>query len=674
MLAFYFYSLILFANAQKRAVNHSDAERLCNNKGGLASSSLFPRVNVTLANYEQPRGNVRHSQLKNVDLEDGESAWVAGYARYGEFWNHWGCYPYDPQHTFASSGQQEHRGLYGCSKYCEMRAHKTSLSGTYYLSINTISCFCLKTVLPEKRISCPYNTDKGLAELELYKKRNRYPSYGQYQCSVIAHSVNSDSSKWDETTSKCLGNKNIVCYNTFISKLICKNITLSNSLYCDADYSSIWINGVNKCNSLQGTMVPHLSHELEVTRIIGMDKQYWMGAVSAYTIHSEPGDACLAVTRTGDQLVLEPDDCGAENSFICAADIMINIDDKYVKPTSHTNSPISKQTTTSTVTPTSQRTHITTRTRNSIVRPVSTGSPVKTTEATVTPNSLSTQNSSVKPRFTGSPVKTTEATVPITSPASSASGNSTIVIVVVCCSVLVGVAMAIVICKYKKKANTESRKKLIAQPMSDVSDSIVANAADCHYATVNDNVMIQTNSGVASKSSDTLSRTTVIDDTKPENHIANTPRRKTNYELQDDTLGVRGTLDNTNTNCKDTKGSISDDYHVLSYNQPAQRPRPQNESEIHVYDHVSAITNVYINGDKSKHASHDCQNEYDTTESVKVLLQGDYATAQSLQHAVQGDYDTSQPVTNVRRKKYQPDNIYSHITHNCSKPQTTNED
>jgi len=84
--------------------------------------------------------------------------------------------------------------------------------------------------------------------------------------------------------------------------------------------------GVKECNNLNGTLATHLSRDL--LKIVNRTNQYWTGAVSPYTIQREPGDACLSVTRLGNQLVLEPDDCEAINSFICASDIMHTSDDK----------------------------------------------------------------------------------------------------------------------------------------------------------------------------------------------------------------------------------------------------------------------------------------------------------------------------------------------------------
>jgi len=145
--AFVFSCTIIFTFAQNHAFNHSEAAELCADKGNLVANHYFPRVNVSLADYGMPRDSVHYSQLKHVELEDGESAWVAGYAKYSDsIYNHWGCYPYDNQNTFAASDNQGHRGFYQCSEYCEKQANDTSYYDILYLLINTTSCVCLKDV------------------------------------------------------------------------------------------------------------------------------------------------------------------------------------------------------------------------------------------------------------------------------------------------------------------------------------------------------------------------------------------------------------------------------------------------------------------------------------------------------------------------------------------------
>ena len=188
--AFVFSCTIIFTFAQNHAFNHSEAAELCADKGNLVANHYFPRVNVSLADYGMPRDSVHYSQLKHVELEDGESAWVAGYAKYRDsIYNYWGCYPYDNQNTFAASDKQGHRGFYQCSEYCEKQANGTSYYDILYLLINTTSCVCLKDVFDEKKTACPETNEAGLP-LELYRREKRYKTDGLYQCATIKYNSN----------------------------------------------------------------------------------------------------------------------------------------------------------------------------------------------------------------------------------------------------------------------------------------------------------------------------------------------------------------------------------------------------------------------------------------------------------------------------------------------------
>jgi len=125
IILLFHFCFTIFINVQCIRVNYTEAVRLCRDKGGPAASSYFPRAEVALSNNEQPRGFVLYSQLKNIDLENGESAWVAGYAKYGELWNHLGCYTYFKVYTHhgrkSFSENKEHSGFYQCSTYCEKK-------------------------------------------------------------------------------------------------------------------------------------------------------------------------------------------------------------------------------------------------------------------------------------------------------------------------------------------------------------------------------------------------------------------------------------------------------------------------------------------------------------------------------------------------------------------------
>ena len=188
---------------QCKRVRHTEAVRRCKNKGGLAANYYFPRVDVTLSNNGRPRGFVLYSQLKNPYLENGESAWMAGYVKYGALWNHWGCYLYDDiKYTIHSSSEnKDNGGFYQCSLYCENEFRM--FNRRFFFATNTTSCCCFNEQHDEEIKGYPNNSENN-QPFELYRNRRRFSEHGVYQCSSVEYT---DEGDWVETTSKCLGRK-----------------------------------------------------------------------------------------------------------------------------------------------------------------------------------------------------------------------------------------------------------------------------------------------------------------------------------------------------------------------------------------------------------------------------------------------------------------------------------
>ena len=201
-------------------------------------------------------------------------------------------------------------------------------------------------------------------------------------------------------------------------------------------------------------------------------------------------------------------------------------------------------------------------------------------------------------------------------------------------------------------------------PNTCITDNSIADDSERDYATVDETNLVPAKSDAATVPPGTLLNLTSSDRTRdtnasPAQQNSNTLTRKNTLEHSEDKPLSRKSLDNRNNDGKDTDASLSDDYNVLSYSQPPPPARKREESEAHVYDHMPAITNGQMSDRKPRNESQrEDQNEYDTTESVKVLLHGDYATARSLRKAGSGEYDTSQ---NMLRSNQRPDDTYSHI-------------
>jgi len=578
MFALYFSCTVRFTFAQNQAVNHSAAEQVCADNEGLVASFYFPRVQVSLTDYGQSRDSIRYSQLKNVELEDGESAWVAGYAKYDDsLYYHFGCCPYDNQNTFAESDKQEHRGFYQCSYYCENRASGTAYNDKLSFLINATNCVCIKNVFVINRTACPETNEDG-SFLELYGRKNRYKSNGLYQCGAFRYS---DKGNGETLTSKCLGNKGAVCtHMTHVTRtLTCHNIPLVTTSFCYVSSSDTWMNRVKECNSLGGIVLPFMLQEL--TFISGKDNQYWLGSVRAYKVQTQPEDACLSVTRIGDRLVLQPDDCEAKNKFICANDI---------KP--HSN------------------VHMATSTRSNILTSI---------------------------------------------PAASSVGSSTVLITACCLVGVVGgvVAIAFLIYRRKRKSNKDCTQHVMTQPSSDthIIDNRIAATSESHYATVDENDMVQAKSGAARAPSDSLLNSTASSGTRDKNSPTEKQKRnalkgKKHFEPCENIPLSRIKLDNRNKDGKDTDISQSD-CKVLPSNQPTQPARTREECVPHVYIYQSA---------EPDRKREECEAHVYTNQSAEPILKREECEATNQQIIQQPDNNTYTHLSNALRD----DHIYGH--------------
>ena len=298
----YYLCLICCNNIQCIRVSYFDAVKLCAEKGGLASYSYFPRMKVSLTYYGHPHASVLFSQLKDVDLKDGESAWVAGYAKYGGIFLSNGCHTDELQTVTASSENSEDLGFHQCSHYCEKQ--DSAFTG---MSLNRSSCSCIGHIhfSTIKSVKCP-NNHEDTRVFELFFRRTKHNRH-KYQCSLLRLAF---FGRRDYEPSKCLGKNRLVCW--FSTKI---------KIY-SLPYLTTWPDGNKECNR-EGASLFSEDKTIHNNMEYG---QYWTGYISAYTVTTEvqKGDACLAVTRLGDQLLMEPDDCEAKLSFICASDIIHN--------------------------------------------------------------------------------------------------------------------------------------------------------------------------------------------------------------------------------------------------------------------------------------------------------------------------------------------------------------
>jgi len=510
----FIFIYVILPNVQCIRVNHSEAVRLCKYKGGLVNSSFFPRIEVPYSNIGQPRESVLYSQLKNVDLDDGKSAWVAGYVKYiNTLYYHIGC-PYidlDRASVFAAS--DEHLGFYQCSQYCEYQASKDPDIEYFLILLQTIKCLCLRYKSRSTEYSSCFQTKTDVVLLRAPMSRKVTALFGFFQCLYKLRTPKGDLESY---TSKCLEKKHTVCYE------------YENASYHVAN-SSTWMRGVKECNRLGGFIMPLT----ESVTVMDINKTYWLG-VSAYTIQTELGDACLAVTRVGDQLVLEPDDCRANNSFICASDITPNSNDTKVIPTS-------KQTTS----------------LNAIT--------------SVNQTSISSDS-----KETG----------------QLASGIVIIIVLIVIASCLGVVAVAAItalVYSRKRNANTERRQSNVAQENVAMNDNIVGDDVYHEYATIDDIVHVEVSKNEVAGTKTSMNTTRVYQNETIDEERASVCSGNTSINMEKDATTLKPEtnihMSNKITNKTDlNEGACRLSQGTLNIRKRDNSDTSESASEIYIED------------------------------------------------------------------------------------------
>ncbi|WAR10530.1 hypothetical protein MAR_035606 [Mya arenaria] len=111
-----------------------------------------------------------------------------------------------------------------------------------------------------------------------------------FQCGMIEH----NGAEWEQSSAKCLDSLSVIC----------------NKHEGETERTDTWSDAVEFCGNASDKMHSHLT-EAMVTKANRSNK-YWLSTFRSFRVHdqySQNTDACLSVTRTGNSLTLQPDDC-----------------------------------------------------------------------------------------------------------------------------------------------------------------------------------------------------------------------------------------------------------------------------------------------------------------------------------------------------------------------------
>jgi len=300
----------------EQLVSHDEAVTKCASKGELAPATWFPGVPHTVSYPDVARTDVKtYSDFNNLQLGEGESAWVGGYARYGQTLAWEGCATFST-HNMKPIMLDSKNTLYECSEKC-------SNKNNTFIGVKNKRCWCIV------EFGNTWQRSKCENSVGVYfTLKNNSNQRGQ--CTAVKRK---DKKEPFIQVQKCTNKHSSICaYSSLIKEDHCEKLSdlKNNSTYCLLNKSTTWTNSYDTCKHIHGRLSPH--HD----GVIRYNGWFWTGRFRPFNIintYDMSESACLMVTRIGPDLILEPDDCVTRLPVLCTKDLVSNKDDKEIPST-----------------------------------------------------------------------------------------------------------------------------------------------------------------------------------------------------------------------------------------------------------------------------------------------------------------------------------------------------
>ncbi|XP_052806413.1 uncharacterized protein LOC128235648 [Mya arenaria] len=291
---------------------HQNAVQRCQGSGGLAPSNYFNPVPGTVSYPpEHPDLGVKYDELFDFNLQDGESAWVAGFASYSLPVVFENCVVWTENTASEGNGAS----IYSCLNYC---GYDTSTTDAY-IGVNSRHCVCFTRHMVEaNRTRCDPANDIMLGVYAV--KTERVKDKFLYQCNNM---------QINTSIEKCTEKHKSVCYTR--NPEVCTNnnrhylINNSWTFYCIVAETKTWFDSVNHCKTISGNILPTVTPQLvsEINARVNDTVDYWVGTFRSFTVADDRtgNSPCLVVTRVNNELVLEPEDCNKRRKYVCLENV-----------------------------------------------------------------------------------------------------------------------------------------------------------------------------------------------------------------------------------------------------------------------------------------------------------------------------------------------------------------
>ena len=303
-----------------KVVSKPEAGQECSQRGG------------SLLNYEEIQNKTSASKYLD-QLENGDTAWIGGYAEFSQILDWQGCYSITDV-RILNTFEMEDRNLFLCSKEC--------LRHGYYVGVKNTTCYCVEsyfyslsafidTVNPSLcYISCSNNgidSCGGDLHMDLYEIR-RYIIWGtnepaDRQC--VYYKLSSYAFKtYEAYTASChtfhIGS--LVCQEVKGSVLLtatCTNIsTYWNTEVCFKAEPSTRQEAHKRCIDINGQLIDYKILP-EFVELMNHTSMFWTRLFRSFSLSNNhtSNAVCVAATKVNNIIYFEPDDCFMKKYFLC---------------------------------------------------------------------------------------------------------------------------------------------------------------------------------------------------------------------------------------------------------------------------------------------------------------------------------------------------------------------
>ena len=293
-----------------------------------------------LASYKDIKANMKSSDYLS-QMEDGESAWIDGYAELSPFVAWHGCFNFTKNWLKFISESIKGKSVFACIDWCK----RYSETKYVYVGVKVTSCYCITynqrkdlirgTAVNDNfcSISCEYNmvdSCGGQSYISVYVileervSRTRWlvKDYSQRPCVYVQN----NQSSYVAFTTSChtTGDATVsgyICTLSLYSKFnssVCSETNVSKR-YCIVKDTLSRHEALESCRDRNGVLADLTAVQRIQRYLVNKNQTYWVSVYRTFAFFDirRPASVCTTAIKANDNLYLEPDDCNRQKHVLC---------------------------------------------------------------------------------------------------------------------------------------------------------------------------------------------------------------------------------------------------------------------------------------------------------------------------------------------------------------------